>query len=63
MAIFLSHSTTVIAKSIAFFCGSVLSVLVILTVIDEDVLSGRSSVLAAGVEPYRYNGAHTNLRN
>jgi len=39
MAIFLSHSTTVIAKSIAFFCGSVLSVLVILTVIDEDVLS------------------------
>ena len=40
MAIFLSHSTTVIAKSLGFFCGSILSVLVILTVIDEDVLAG-----------------------
>lgn len=39
MAIFLSHSTTVISKSFAFFCGSILSVLVILTVIDEDVLA------------------------
>merc|ERR1719158_1714741 len=39
MDIFVSPLATVIAKNIAFICGSVLAVLVVLTVWDEDVLN------------------------
>lgn len=39
MSIFTSPVMTVIAKNVAFICGSILAVLVILTVYDEDVLT------------------------
>lgn len=39
MDIFVSPLATVIARNIAFICGSVLAVLLLLTVWDEDVLN------------------------
>jgi len=39
MDIFVSPLATVIAKNVAFICGSVLAVLILLTVWDEDVLA------------------------
>merc|ERR1719391_610525 len=39
MDIFVSPLATVIAKNVAFVCGSVLAVLILLTVWDEDVLN------------------------
>ncbi|KAK3105011.1 hypothetical protein FSP39_015123 [Pinctada imbricata] len=39
MEIFTSKLLTIVAKNIAFFAGSILAVLVVLTVIDEDVLA------------------------
>ena len=60
MDIFVSPLATVIARNVAFICGSVLAVLLLLTVWDEDVLNvehvssvgyiGCDHLLAAGVD-------------
>ena len=39
MDIFVSPLATVLARNVAFICGSVLAVLLLLTVWDEDVLN------------------------
>ncbi|KAL3831621.1 hypothetical protein ACJMK2_023354 [Sinanodonta woodiana] len=52
VSIFTSPFLTIIAKNIAFFAGSILAVLVVLTVIDEDVLTVEhilATITVAGV--------------